>query len=77
MRGHGEYTHYSPTAIRRAIRGKGLSSVDVAKRSKGILTYQTILKLEQGKQKRVAVDKLEALARALFVPVEELRGEIT
>jgi transcriptional regulator with XRE-family HTH domain len=66
---------YDPKKIRTAIRGRGLTANDISRRSRGALSPNVIRNMETGLNKTVQEAKLEALARALYVPVDDLRGE--
>jgi hypothetical protein len=64
---------YDPRAVRNAIALKGLSSEDVARRTKGRLSGETIRRMQRGVHPTCESAKLETLARALFVDTEDLR----
>jgi hypothetical protein len=65
---------YDPRAVRRAIVLKGLSAEDVARRTDGRLSGETIRRMQKGAHPTCESAKLETLARALYVDTEELRS---
>jgi len=64
---------YSPYRVRVAIRTRGLTASDVARRSKGVLSPATIRNLEKGVYQQVESGKLESLSRALYCALEDLQ----
>lgn len=55
--------------IKRIMANRGLSVVDVANRAK--INKSTIMRIASGKQK-AQVQKLQAVARALTVPIDQI-----
>lgn len=66
------HTTYSPYRVRTAIRSRGLTANDIARRSRGALSPNSIRNLEKGLHRTVQEDKLHILARVLYVSVEDL-----
>ena len=64
---------YSPYRVRVAIRTRGLTASDIARRSKGTLSFSTVRNMERGIYDRVESARLEALAKALYIPIKELQ----
>jgi transcriptional regulator with XRE-family HTH domain len=64
---------YSPYRVRVAIRTRGLTASDIARRSRGVLSPATIRNLEKSVYQQVESARLTALAKALYIPVEELQ----
>lgn len=66
------HVRYSPEAIKQAMRIKNLSPRDIDRRSNGRITHTSVYALMKGQYKKSQYSKLEALARVLRVPVEDL-----
>ena len=71
------YVAYSPTQVKSLMRQKGLTTLDVARRARGQLSQPTVSRLASGKLRSAQHAKLEALAKVLKVPVENLLKENT
>jgi transcriptional regulator with XRE-family HTH domain len=61
--------------IRRLMNLKGLNTYEVANRSNGSVSQPTISRLTTGKMEKAQRIKLEAVAKVLRVPVENLVKE--
>lgn len=66
------YVNPNYEEIRTIMARKGLNTYDVANRSKGSVSQPTISRLTTGKLEKAQRSKIEALARVLRVPVEDL-----
>jgi hypothetical protein len=69
------WIRYDPKAVRDAITRKGLSAEDVARRTRGKVSGETIRRLQKGTHTTCESAKLEVLAHALSLDVEVLRSE--
>jgi DNA-binding Xre family transcriptional regulator len=58
--------------IRTLMARKGLNTYDVANRSKGSVSQPTMSRLTTGKMEKAQRSKIEAVAKVLRVPVEDL-----
>ncbi len=63
---------YDPRGVRNAIALKGLSAEDVARRTDGRMSGETIRRMQKGTHPTCESAKLETLARALYLDIEEL-----
>ena len=66
---------YNADAIRQRIKALGISPNDVSKRSNGKVSRITVSRLMRGQMDTCQRDKVEALARALMIPAEQLIKE--
>ena len=66
------WVEYDADAIRQRIKALGISPNDVSKRSKGKVSRITVSRLMRGQMDTCQRDKVEALARALMIPAEQL-----
>ena len=63
---------YDPTTIKNLIARRGLNPVDAAARTNGKVGKSAIYDMQKGQYGRTQMVKLEAVAKALSVPVKDL-----
>ena len=63
---------YAPRKVKNMILRRGLTPVDVAARSGGRVGKSAVYNIIKGQYGKTLAAKLEAVARALSVPLEDL-----
>ena len=66
---------YDPRTIRTIMLSRGLTAGDVAKRTRGKVGRTTVRNLILGERETAQEKTLAAVAKALYVSVDKLRGE--
>ena len=66
---------YSPKTIRSIMQTRGLNARDVSRRTRGKVARTTVRNVLIGARPTAQEKTLEAIARALYVSRDELRGE--
>jgi len=66
---------YSPKIIRDIMLSRGLNATDVSRRTRGKVGRTTIRNLILGERETAQEKTLAAVAKALYVSVDKLRGE--
>ncbi len=66
---------YDPQSLRTIMYRRGLNAGDVSRRTRGKVGRTTIRNLMLGERPTTQEKTLEAIARALYVSRDELRGE--
>ena len=61
--------------LRWIIDSKGLDLSDVSRRTRGAISKATLSRLLTGNIKRTQLSKWEALAKALYVPLDRITRE--
>jgi hypothetical protein len=66
---------YDPQSLRSIMHRRGLNAGDVAKRTRGKVGRTTVRNVMIGARPTAQEKTLEAIAGALYVSVDKLRGE--
>jgi hypothetical protein len=66
---------YSPNALRIIMNARGLNAGDVSRRTRGNVARTTVRNVMIGERPNAQEKALEAIARALYVSRDELRGD--
>ena len=69
------WIEHDPKRVKTLMRQKRLTTLGVARRSRGQLSQPTVSRLASGKTRKSQSAKIEALAKVLYVPVETLLKE--
>jgi hypothetical protein len=69
------WEEYSPRAIRSIMQTRGLNAGDVSRRTYGKVGRTTVRNLILGERETAQEKTLAAVAKALYVSVDEIRGE--
>jgi transcriptional regulator with XRE-family HTH domain len=65
---------YSPKALRIIMNARGLNATDVSRRTRGKVGRTTVRNVLIGARPTAQEKTLEAIAKALYVSVDKLRG---
>ena len=69
------WEEYSPKIIRDIMLSRGLNATDVSRRTRGKVGRTTVRNVMIGERPTAQEKTLEAIARALYVSRDELRGD--
>jgi hypothetical protein len=69
------WEEYDPKTIRIVMRARGLNATDVSRRTRGKVARTTVRNLILGERETAQEKALAAVAKALYVSVDKLRGE--
>jgi hypothetical protein len=69
------WEEYDPRTIRSIMQTRGLNAGDVSRRTYGKVGRTTVRNLILGERETAQEKTLAAVAKALYVSVDEIRGE--
>jgi transcriptional regulator with XRE-family HTH domain len=69
------WEEYNPKVLRIIMNARGLNAGDIAKRTGGKVARTTVRNVMIGERPTAQEKTLEAIARALYVSRDELRGD--